>query len=163
MKKTDPMSNRLSIQQAGAALGVIASLMFVGYEIRQNTQTARATSVLAISEQIIEWQTAASLNADWIRVITFLGTGGTYAELSPEDLQRYGWVVTSTIRITENRFRQMQLGIIERDDLSVAGGSANVNWFRSPHFMAYWQSSDQSARFAPDFVEFMETEILALR
>jgi hypothetical protein len=157
------MSNRLSIQQAGAALGVMASLTFVGLEIRQNTQIAQATAVLAISEQIIDWQTAASLDDDWIRILTFLETGGTYAELSPEDLRRYRWVVTSTIRITENRFRQMQLGIITEADLSVAGGRANVNWFRSPHFMSYWQSLDQSYRFAPDFVDFMETEILALR
>ena len=157
------MAERLNFQQAGAALGVIASLLFVAYEIRQNTQTARATAILSISEQIIEWQTASSLDDDWIRILTFLETGGTLDELSPEDLRRYRWVVTSTIRITENRFRQVQLGITEPEDLSVAGGSANVNWFRSHHFMAYWKSIDQSARFSPDFLEFMETEVLGIR
>ena len=36
--------DRLSVQQAAATLGVILSVVFVGYEIRQNTRVARATA-----------------------------------------------------------------------------------------------------------------------
>ena len=48
--------DRMKWQQAGATLGVIISLVFVGYEIRQNTNVARAAAVQAISEQVIQWQ-----------------------------------------------------------------------------------------------------------
>ena len=36
-----------------AALDVIVSLLFVAYEIRQNTNVARATAVQATADQII--------------------------------------------------------------------------------------------------------------
>ena len=157
------MAKNHNIQQLGTALGVIASLLFVAYEIRQNTQTARATAILSISEQIIEWQTASSLDDNWIRIITFLDSGGSLEELSPEDIQRYRWIVTSTIRTTENRFRQVQLGITEPEDLYTVGGAANKNWFQSQHFLDYWQSVDQTRRFSADFVDFMESEVLELR
>lgn len=155
--------DRAKLQQALAALGVIASLAFVGWEIRQNTAVARAAAVQGISEQIIQWQTEMIQDEHWVRIMTFLGNGGTYAELSPEDQIRYQWVVSATVRIMENRFRQMQMGIISEDDLAAGGGAANTWWFRSEHFLDAWRSRDQSIRWTPEFLEFMETDILGIR
>jgi hypothetical protein len=104
-----------------------------------------------------------SQDEHWVRITTFLQTGGKYAELSQEDQIRYQWVVSATVRIMENRFRQMQLGIISEDDLAAGGGAANTWWFRSEHFLDSWQSRDQTIRWNPEFLEFMETEILGLR
>lgn len=152
------------IERAAAAAGVILSLLFVGYEIRQNTQVARASAVQATSDQIIQWQTETSLDADWIRIITFLRReGGTYADLSPEDQERFGWVVNSTVRIMENRFRQMQMGVISESDLGVSGGTSNANWFRSPYLIDWWESAPRENAWAPDFLEFFETEVLLIR
>ena len=155
--------NGMKWQQAGAALGVIISMAFVGYEIRQNTNVARAAAVQAISEQVIQWQSEAALNMEWMRIASFLGSGGRYADLSPEDRTQYRWVVSSTVRIMENRFRQMQLGIIGEEDLAAGGGAANTSWFRSDHFLDFWHSENQTNRWSPEFLEFMETEILGLR
>lgn len=152
-----------SLERAAAALGVILSLLFVGYEIRQNTQVARGTAVQATAEQIIQWQTEVATDPEWIRVITFLREGGSFHDLSPEDRQRYQWVVTSTVRIMENRFRQMELGVISREDLGIGGGTSNSAWFRSPYFLEWWQNADQTRSWAPDFLEFFETEVLELR
>ena len=83
--------------------------------------------------------------------------------LSAEDATKYQWVVSATVRVMENRFRQMQMGIISEDDLAAGGGAANRYWFRSDHFLDYWESQDQSIRWTPEFLDFMETEILGLR
>ncbi len=156
--------NPIGIEKTLAALGVIVSLLFVGYEIRQNTNVARATAVQATADQILQWQTETALDPDWIRIITFLREGnGGYDDLSPEDRQRYGWIVSSTVRITENRYRQMQLGVISLEDLGAHGGVSNINWYRSDHFLAWWGSRDQTLSWAPDFVEFFETEVLGIR
>jgi hypothetical protein len=123
------MSNtRLSLQQAVAALSVVLSLVFVGYEIRQNTQVARGAAVEASIDQT-----------------------------------RYTWVVVSTVRITENRFRQMQMGVIDDGDLGIGGGTSNKSWFRSPYFLEWCASADRTQSWAPDFLEFFETEVLGLR
>lgn len=146
-----------------AALGVILSLLFVGWEIRQNTQVSRAAAIQATGEQIIQWQTELATDADYIRVITFLRTGGSFAELSPEDQQRYGYAVSATVRIMENRYRQMRMGIIDPEDLGAYGGTSNPNWFRSEYFLAWWESTDSVGSWDPDFLEFFETEVLGIR
>jgi len=157
-------SKHLGIERIAAATGVILSLLFVGYEIRQNTQVARAAAVQATADQIIQWQAEVALDPDWIRIITFLRSGqGGYHDLSPEDRQRYNWVVSSTVRITENRFRQMKLGVINPEDLGAYGGTSNTYWFRSDHFLDWWRASDSANAWAPDFLEFFESEVLAIR
>lgn len=152
-----------SLERGAAALGVILSLLFVGYEIRQNTQVARGAAVQATTDQIIQWQTEVSTDPEWIRVITFLREGGSYHDLSPEDRQRYQWVVSATVRAMENRFRQMEFGVIDQGDLGFGGGTSNTAWFRSPYFLDWWQAADRGESWAPDFLEFFETEVLELR
>lgn len=155
--------DRFSVQQTAAAVGVILSLVFVGYEIRQNTRVARATAVQATVEQIIQWQTESGTDPEWIRVYDFVRNGGAYADLSSLDQSRYSWVVISTVRITENRFRQMQMGIINGKDLDIGGGTSNRQWFQSEHFLDWWRGSDRTQSWAPDFLEFFETDVLGLR
>ena len=75
--------------QVLAALGVMLSLGFVGYEIRQNTRVARAAAVQGISETVIEWTTAMLENDDWMRIETFVDNGGKPEDLSPLDQRRY--------------------------------------------------------------------------
>ena len=146
-----------------ANLGVIAGLVFLGYELRQNTLISRGAAVQAIAEQVNDWQIEMASNSDWIRIMSFLENGGTYADLSTEDIIRYRLVVTPTVRIMENRFRQVRLGIIDASELDVGGGKANTSWYRSAHFKAFWNNSDADIRWTPDFVEFMETQVMAIR
>ena len=146
-----------------ANIGVIAGIVFLGFEIRQNTLVSRGAALQGIAEQVVEFQLAAALDDDWIRIITFLDGGGTYSKLSPEDRLRYGWLVGVSVRIMELRYRQAQLGIIDASTVDVHGGKANVAWYRSDHFRAYWQDVDQTVLWTPDFVEFMEVEVLAIR
>ena len=159
MKKID-LGQTISIL---ANIGVIAGIVFLAYELRQNTRVSRAAAVQSISDQTIEWQTALAQDSDWMRIIAFLVNGGSYHELSPEDTQRFRYVASSTIRIMENRYRQVQLGILDPSELDASGGRGNVAWFRSPYFLDFWQSYDQAAVWAPDFIEFMESEVLGIR
>lgn len=154
---------RLNLQQVGATIGVILSLVFVGYEIRQNTQVAQAGALQGTVEQILDWQVEAASDPDWIRIIHFLRTGGSFSELDSIDREKYRWMVSPTVRIMENRFRQMQLGVIDPSDTGVGGGTSNPAWFQSPHFLEWWSSYDQSQGWASDFLEFFETEVLEIR
>ena len=159
----DSNSKRKWIDLLGA-VGVVASLVFVGLEVRQNTLISRGAAVQSITEQVNDWQIEMASNDDWIRISVFLiNDGGTYAELSAEDRMRYRYVVTPTIRIMENRYRQVQLGIIDPSELEVGGGKANTYWYRSAHFIEFWQAGEMKIRWTPDFIDFMETEVMAIR
>jgi hypothetical protein len=157
------MVDRVAVEKMLAALGVIFSLLFVGYEIGQNTKVARATAVQGTTDQIIQWQTERVQDPDWIRIITFLYEDGRFADLSPEDQTRYSWTVSATVRIMENRYRQLLLGIIDKEDLGVGGGMSNPAWFRSHHFIDWWRSSDRTRSWSADFLAFFETEVLGIR
>ena len=126
-----------------AAVGVVASLIFVGLEVRQNTLISRSAAVQSITEQVNDWQIEMASNNDWIRISVFLNDGGTYAELSAEDRMRYRYVVTPTIRIMENRYRQVRFGIIDPSELEVGGGKASISWYRSAHFI--WRTGRATA------------------
>ena len=158
------MSRNLTrLERTAATFGVILSLLFVGYEIRQNTQVARATAVQETTGQIVEWATEAAMDEDWMRIMAFLSKGGTYVELSAADKLKYGWIVNQTVRIMESRFRQMQLGVIAPEDLGIGGGTSNPNWFQSQHLLDWWRSQDREGSWSPDFLEFFETEVLMIR
>ncbi len=146
-----------------ANIGVIAGILFLGFEIRQNTLISRGAAVQSISEQINDWQIEMASNEEWIRVQTFLNNGGTYAELSEEDRTRYLYVASPVIRVMENRYRQVQLGIIDSSELEVGGGKANTYWYRSAHFIEFWHASDPEIRWSQDFIEFMETRVMSIR
>ena len=146
-----------------ANIGVIAGILFLGFEIRQNTLISRGAAVQSIAEQVNDWQVEMASNENWIRIQVFLNSGGKYAELSEEDRVRYLYVVTPTVRIMENRYRQVQLGIIDSSELEVGGGKANTYWYRSAHFIEFWRASDANIRWSPDFIEFMETQVMAIR
>ena len=154
---------KIELRQGAAALGVILSLLFVGFEIRQNTRVARAGAVQATMDQIIQWRSEHSTDPEWIRLVTFLEGGGSFTELSPEDRTRFAWTATSTVSMTENRFRQMQMGVISQEDLGAGGGTSNTAWFRAPYFLDWWKSRDRDRMWASDFLEFFETEVLDIR
>jgi hypothetical protein len=154
---------RKALQQALAAIGVIASLVFVGVEIRQNTRAVQSTTAQAISDQAFAFNQMLAQDDDWIRIYSFLLAGGTRAELSSEDQYRHRAFLSAGLRVMENRFRQVQLGVIDASELEVGGGTRNTEWYRSDHWLDFWKDTDQASRWSPDFVDFMETEVLGLR
>lgn len=69
-------------------------------------------------------------------------------------------VVTVTPSVNR-RFRQRQLGTIGDEDLEGLGGKSNSNWYNSPMYTDWWRLSDPQSRWAPDFIQFMEEEVMA--
>lgn len=144
-------------------IGVILSLLFVGYEIRQNTKMIQGSTIQAISDQSIAGIHAGASNADWVRVLSFVTEGGNFEELHPEDKMRYNMWASATARMMENRWRQTQLGVLDESGLEVGTGIRNTGWYQSDHFKAYWEYYDMHNTMNPEFVEFMETKVMRIR
>ena len=70
----DSNSKRKWIDLLGA-VGVVASLIYVGLEVRQNTLISRGAAVQSITEQVNDWQIEMASNDDWIRIVVFLDDG----------------------------------------------------------------------------------------
>jgi hypothetical protein len=151
------------VQQGIAAVGVVLSLVFVGLEIRENTKAVRGATIQAISDQSILGLLEGAADPDWVRILTHLGSGDKFADLSPEDRMRYTLRASAIARVMENRWRQRALGILDDSGLGIGAGMHNTGWYQSEHFRAYWREQNMAAVFEPSFVDFMESEVMGIR
>lgn len=158
------MSERSTkVQQGIAAVGVILSLAFVGFEIRGNTKAVQGATVQAISDQSVLHLLEGAADPDWIRILTRLGDGAELGDLSPEDQMRYNLRASVTVRLMENRWRQTKLGTVGESGLSIATGARNAEWYRSEHFRTFWRDENMASLWEPDFVDFMESQVMGIR
>ena len=143
-----------------ATAGVIGSLLFVGFEIRQNTDAVRGSTIQGISDQSMQFTLALSMDPDWLQLQErIVGDSVPPSQLSRLERRKLTWVLLSSTRIMENRFRQMQLGILERESMGQLGASRG--WYGSWWFREWWDDYPPEQQWSPDFIEFMEIEVLA--
>ena len=97
-----------AVRETLGFIGVMASLVFVGLEIRQNTTVARAQTRDSITEKQIEtigWQaTSPQLAALHVRVMDG-------EELSGADASQFGSWVVGQLREWENSHYQFEAGL----------------------------------------------------
>ncbi len=134
-------------------LGVIASMIFVGVEIRQNTFAVRGSTLQAVSQQSLDL-VMAGLDHPELRS-AFIAARED--RLSPEQRNLLSWFISAKLRADENRFRQVQLGILEASTFQQLSNHAA---YRLPYFAEYWDQ--KGGVFAPDFQEFVVQEYLPL-
>jgi hypothetical protein len=137
------------------ALGVVLSLVFVGYQIHENTKAVRGATVQGITDQALE------LNSLLISVPE-LRDGYWKAARGQTDLTaaQTGTLATwyaMQLRVAENRFRQRQLGTFSVDDAAVGGRSPAL---RLPFFRSYWKA--RRSFYSPDFAAFVDRELIPL-
>lgn len=135
------------------ALGVIASMIFVGIEIRQNTDAVRGTTLQAVSQQSLDLVMAGVESSD-LRLAFTASREGT---LSPDQASLLSWFMSAKLRADENRMRQVELGIL---DASTFQQLSNHAAYRLPYFADYWARN--GGDFSADFQELVEREFLPL-
>ncbi len=134
-------------------LGVIASMIFVGAEIRQNTYVVRGATLQAVSQQSLDLVFAGLDNPE----LRSAFDAAREDRLSPEQRILMNWFISAKLRADENRFRQVELGILEASTFQQL---SNHQAYRLPHFAEYWDL--RGGDFAPDFQEFVVQEYLPL-
>jgi hypothetical protein len=145
------------------AAGVVGSLVFVGFEIRENTRTVRGATIQAIADQSFQYNTELVQDENWMRLMALVWADTvSVTSLGPEDRMRLSWGLAASTRIMENRYRQVQLGILGEDALGQLGGATNRNWYGSRMFREWWASADPEAQWSPDFIAFMERDVIGI-
>lgn len=146
---------KTSIRELVAAGGVVLSLLFVGLEIRANTNAVRGATIQGISDQSLTVTLAIAeipeMRAGFSKVLA-----GREQELTLEEEDAVVQLYSSAMRISENRFRQLDLGVLDSPG-AVGGGSA---LYRVPFFRAYWAA--RKTEFPDDFVDYVERVLLPL-
>ena len=143
-------SRNFSITETIAALGVIASLLFVGYEIRQGNEVARNE---VLSEQSALWSQATLDIAGSEMISSLMARSKTesWSDFSAAEQAAFYNLTLGLIKGREFGFKQLELGFIEEDDLIM------------PPTGGYWSSKMQHELwpgirewFSEDFAVFWE-------
>jgi hypothetical protein len=150
---------RIDVKEMVAALGVIGSLLFVGFEVRQNTEAVRGSTMQGIADQSLQFTLALSMDEVWLRLQErIVGDSVPPSQLGPLERRKLTWVLLSSSRIMENRFRQIQLGIL--DEAAIIQFGASRTWYGSWWYRDWWDDYTPEEQWAPDFIEFMESKML---
>jgi hypothetical protein len=137
--------------QCAAAVGVIASLIFVGLEVRNNAKAVRAATAQAVEQSIaaiyISLQANPSALASCTKGVV------DYGALTPTEKAQFVCTLMAVLSLTENAFYQWRVGLL-RADLWVGWESRMMNFMQTPGGAAFWR--ERSYAFSKDFQDAMK-------
>lgn len=136
--------SRQAMRETIGFIGVVASLVFVGLEIRQNNAIARAQTRQALASEYREFWTALAFD-DRLAEIQNPGLGGSDSRASIIQ-----WV---RMRLLENVYHQYREGVID-ESVFLGYGWAGDPEFLTAEFSDWW--AERRGRFDPGFVAEFE-------
>ena len=149
MKKPNPGQ----MIQIVANIGVIAGIVFLGYELRQNNQFlgAEARYNLLQNRQAVHLMVIQDDN-----VADLLVKARSTEELTTTETEQLSWYYILLLASFDYDYHQF------RDDLVDEAVVPTRQWirsFREDHrFYSFWQDTKQD--YTPDFVEWMDENIV---
>ena len=138
-----------------ANVGVIAGIIFLAFEIRQNTVALSSGSIQGISDQSYE-ATALLVQEPELRAAIYASCGSE--PLTADQRFMITAYVNAVLRVQLNRFYQSQIGILDEEMAVGLGGRGGI--YRQPIFREAWERLGPA--FPADFRGFVEREILPM-
>ncbi|NKC01239.1 MAG: hypothetical protein GKR90_22460 [Pseudomonadales bacterium] len=148
---------RVSLKDTVEVIGVlsiVATLIFVVFEIRQNTNAVRSSVTQSVSEQSIEILQMLIENAELRQARIAVNTDS----VTDDQRSQVDYLYALLIRNQQNRYLQFNLGVVDAETMVLLGGNAPV--YRTPDFRRYWDSVKE--RQPPEFRRFMEETNIGL-
>ena len=135
-------------------LGVIASLIFVAFQIRQNTRAIESSTIEAILSHSYDAVVLTVENAD-LRAAQVAACNGALTGDQREQLIAY---YRALLRLQLNRYFQVQIGILDEETALALGGRATP--YRRPIFAELWEETKDD--YNADFQDFVRRGILPM-
>lgn len=143
--------NGKTLRESLATIGVIASLAFVGTEIRQNNQLAEAAAYqelgIATADDWLEVALSPELNSLYWERIRAGDDPAWWATLTQAERDQMASVLVSTFRMFENVYRQVELGLLPPEALQTMGWTTTIQ--------------DGPPTIWPDLRPFMDSTFIA--
>ena len=140
-----------AISELVGAAGVIASLIYVGVQVRQNTRSMRAAT----------YDSLVRSNGDFLALIiqdatlaaSFEIAVASWAEVEEVQRPRVMYLLTQLFRHWENAFFQQQQGTLE-PSLWLTWQGVILSYFHQPGIQEWWRL--RRTAYSTEFREFLE-------
>ena len=138
------------IAQAVAAVATVLGLVFVGYQIRQNTRATRAAAHHNVSDSLNALNLMFAENAEITKI--YLAGMDNRRALSPEDRWRFDSVMRAYMHVCETMFVQAELGTGD-DSIYLAEESGIRLIMAAPGSREWWDENPFG--FGPEFRSYV--------
>ena len=145
-------SNKISWVEIVAALGVVASLVFVGFELRQSNQLARIQAQQSMGEAWSTVNLTMATDHELMVLMARMASGEIEADFEPGEIYSLYLVLHGLDHTWEMYFKQMQSGVLQKGDISFP--PPNNRTFRSSFHRELWPNI--RAGFDEGFAVFWE-------
>lgn len=140
-----------------SGIAVVISLIYVGIQIKQNTNAVRSSTLQNITEAQINVHSLLAAHGD-LADIVFNAAKGTGSETGMERFRFTSWMHT-VVRSLENAYYQYQQGTLDKRNLDALcrqyGPILHAGFNK-----AYWQ--ERGFMYSDDFRRFIDEELLAI-
>jgi predicted secreted acid phosphatase len=140
------------VRESVGLLLVVASLVFVGMQIRQSTMVARAQSRQFLTENHREWAYTLATNPE---LSDLFNEAWNPNDGRTTEQRQASYLMFALMRHLENVFLQVSEGVIDESAFQSYAWT-DLTYFDSEKFDAWWASN--SGRFDESFREAFETE-----
>ena len=151
-----------SVREIGeviALLGVIASLVFVGLELRESRISARAAAYQELGIAIAEnWMVRANdRELNDLVYLSMTADSAAWAEVSPSDIYLLRSYTLANLRLYETAYLQVEQGLLQSDALETLGWG---HFLRSRLLARLWPHIRPAV--SPRFADYLESQQPAL-
>lgn len=149
------LSDWASIAEIGSALAVVASLLYVGYEIQQNTKVSFASNRQAVATRA---QDLALFSADIDINRLISGPDGDDVELSERDANNLTAYVGALLRSSEEAYLLYRDGLLDEEYWMTRAGVMLTILRSARARQVYFQTRD-SGFYTDDFVDWVDKAV----
>ena len=150
------LSEWANVAEIGVSFVVVASLVYIGLEVNQNTKALQIASYQSMNTYNLELDVAQASNEDLNRIITL-------AETSPSDVTAEEWARFTKMAyprygMWEYLYLSTQENAVD-DDQWIAFEPFYLTEFACKRgYRRFWE--EHHLGFSPPFIEYMQSEVL---
>jgi len=141
------------LTQSIAGIAILASLVFVGFEVRHNSREARAQTEQHIASS---WFVMAALISQHPAAFYagLKSKDGLFSDMRENDRLTFISIIFALFKHYENIFRQFESGHIDEDTWTTWSTNVRI-YFHQPGVQSWWKI--RGAAFTASFRQFLES------
>jgi hypothetical protein len=150
------MRENLGVTRALSALGVILSLVFVGFEVRQNTMATRGATMQAMSDAQSGLMANLALDEGLVELIARVFEDSTREDFTTAEYIQLNILMQAVVRQLENTYIQHREGLVSEVVFETYGWRDPI--YGTPFFAEWWDNLAEQW-LSQDFREYFESKV----
>jgi len=149
------LSDYGSIAEIAGMVGMIASLVYVGYQLQQARLQIKGQASQARTDALANlWLTTAK--SDFASVDTKAFEAGSINELAEPDRRQLNGFMMAWFGFLQNSFYQRKIGLLDEEQI---GFLNELPYFRQSHVREFWDQHKSFGTYPEDFVAHVDSVI----